>query len=410
MQSPAHPARTLPTLLFSVFVTVTGVGVVVPLLPIYAHDLGASGLYIGLIFGAFSLSRTVFLPIFGRLSDRRGRKRFIVAGLLLYALISLAYIFSSGVKSLIFIRLFHGVASAMLMPVIQAYVGDITPVGREGRMMGLFSMFVLFGLSIGPIIGGAVKDTLGLRFSFATMGALAFVGFLMAAILLPTGSEEQGFKARGNPVPWGVLIKDRTLASLCTFRFAYVVGIGVIWGFLPLYADIKLGTSSSSVGFLITLGVLVSGALNGPMGIVADRYSKRVLVTTGGAVAALAVLSLSWTHTYAQMAIATTFFGVGGGTCMPALMAIAARRGNDSESMGSVMALMTIAHSLGMLMGGLAGGVFMDVFELRFAFPAGAGVLAIGTIVFAVGTRHIRPIVRTEPPAVEAVDAATQYR
>jgi DHA1 family multidrug resistance protein-like MFS transporter len=67
-------------LFFSLFVTVTGVGIVVPLLPVYAHDLGASGFYIGLIFGAFSLSRTLFLPYFGRLSDRKGRKRIILPG------------------------------------------------------------------------------------------------------------------------------------------------------------------------------------------------------------------------------------------------------------------------------------------------------------------------------------------
>ena len=66
------------TLFFSIFTAVTGVGIVVPLLPVYAHDLGASGLYIGLIFGVFSLSRTVFLPYFGRLSDKKGRKPFIV--------------------------------------------------------------------------------------------------------------------------------------------------------------------------------------------------------------------------------------------------------------------------------------------------------------------------------------------
>ena len=61
------------TLFFSIFTAVTGVGIVVPLLPVYARDLGASGLYIGLIFGAFSLSRTLFLPYFGRLSDKKGR-------------------------------------------------------------------------------------------------------------------------------------------------------------------------------------------------------------------------------------------------------------------------------------------------------------------------------------------------
>ncbi|MFY9707506.1 MAG: MFS transporter, partial [Desulfobacterales bacterium] len=124
------------TLFFSIFSTITGVGIVVPLLPVYARNLGAGGLYIGLIFGAFSLSRIFFLPYFGQLSDRKGRKLLIVTGLLAYTVVSIAFLMSNTIGSLILIRLVQGVASAMLMPVIQAYVGDITPAGREGFTMG----------------------------------------------------------------------------------------------------------------------------------------------------------------------------------------------------------------------------------------------------------------------------------
>jgi len=95
------------TLFFSIFAAVTGVGIVVPLLPLYAHDLGASGLYVGLIFGAFSLSRTFFLPYFGRLSDLKGRKPIIVPGFLAYVLISVAFIYSDAVNTLIIIRFFR---------------------------------------------------------------------------------------------------------------------------------------------------------------------------------------------------------------------------------------------------------------------------------------------------------------
>ena len=120
------------TLFFSIFAAVTGVGIVVPLLPVYAHDLGASGLYIGLIFGSFSLSRTIFIPYFGSRSDLRGRKPYIVGGLLAYGLISVAFMMIDAVTPLIIVRFFQGIASAMMMPVIQAYVGDITPAG-QGR-------------------------------------------------------------------------------------------------------------------------------------------------------------------------------------------------------------------------------------------------------------------------------------
>ncbi len=87
----------------------------------------SNGIAIGMIFGSFSLARTFFLPYFGRLSDRKGRKPFIITGLFSYALISMAFAFSDTVEMLILIRLFQGFASAMIMPVVQAYVGDITP-------------------------------------------------------------------------------------------------------------------------------------------------------------------------------------------------------------------------------------------------------------------------------------------
>ena len=74
--------KIFATLFFSIFATVTGVGIVVPLLPVYAHDLGAGGFLIGLIFGAFSLGRIFCLPYLGRLSDLKGRKPLIVPGLL----------------------------------------------------------------------------------------------------------------------------------------------------------------------------------------------------------------------------------------------------------------------------------------------------------------------------------------
>jgi MFS family permease len=387
------------TLLFSIFVTVTGVGIVVPLLPVYAHDLGASGLFIGLIFGAFSLSRTVFLPYFGRLSDRKGRKTIIVSGLFAYAVISVAFIFSTNVTSLIVIRLFHGVASAMLMPVIQAYVGDISPPGREGRLMGVYSAFVLFGLGFGPLIGGFVMDTYGLTASFSSMGALALIGFTISFLLLPSVESETVARGPRNPVPWRKLLGDRTLAGLFFFRLAYVVCIGIIWGFVPLYADQTLSLSSASIGALITLGIVVSGVLNVPMGFVADRMNRSVMVVTGGVVAAYAILLYESASNYNDMATASILFGIGGGICMPALMAVAASKGIQSESLGSVMAMMTVAHSLGMLAGALLAGLMMDMFELRLVFPAGAVVMIVGTGLFLAATWPKRAPRRRREPA-----------
>ncbi len=125
------------TLFFSLFTAVTGVGIVVPLLPVYAHELGAGGFAIGLIFGSFSLSRTFSLSYFGKKSDQNGRRPYIVTGLLAYTLISLAFMFSDSVETLIGIRFFQGIASAMMMPVIQAYVRHY-PGGQRRPHHGVF--------------------------------------------------------------------------------------------------------------------------------------------------------------------------------------------------------------------------------------------------------------------------------
>jgi MFS family permease len=382
--------KIFATLFFSIFATVTGVGIVVPLLPVYAHDLGASGFFIGLIFGAFSLGRIFCLPYFGRLSDLKGRKPMILPGLLAYALISLGFVFFKEVNALIILRFFQGIASAMLMPIIQAYIGDITPTGNEGFTMGLFNMSMFCGLSIGPLLGGVIHDRFSLETSFISMGLLALTGFFLCLFLLPPTRSEKNINSGKTPFEWKQLFFDRAIASIFLFRFSHIVCIGIVWAFLPLYAKLKFSSSSSAIGILIMIGVLVSGALHVPMGALADKLSKRWMVIAGGLIVACAVFSFVWVRGFWGLVWASIFFGIGGGISMPALMAIAVVKGSETDSMGSVMAILTLAHSLGMLFGSLIGGMMMDVFQLRYAFPLGAAVMALTVVVFFVSTSSRR--------------------
>lgn len=376
------------TLFFSMFGTVTGVGIVVPLLPVYAHDLGADGLYIGLVFAAFSISRTFMLPYFGRRSDKNGRKPFITLGLFAYTLVSLAFILSTRVESLIGIRFFQGIASAMIMPAVQAYVGDITPTGREGFTMGLFNMSMFLGLSIGPLIGGVIRDRFSLSTSFISMGFLTFLGFLLSFFLLPPTKSEKVVRRKMEPIAWKWVLHDRNMAGLFLFRLAYAACIGVIWSFLPLLADLEFSLSSSSIGILVTLGVFSSGLLHVPMGFIADRFNRKMMVVIGGLIITYAISSFVWASSFHDLILASILFGIGGGISMPALMALAVIKGNATHAMGSVMGLLAMAHSLGMLAGSLLAGWMMDVSRLRNAFPSGAVIMILCLGLFIVLTHH----------------------
>ena len=377
------------TLFFSLFAAVTGVGIVVPLLPVYAHQLGAGGLAIGLIFGSFALSRTFFLPYFGRLSDRKGRKRLIVVGLVSYAFLSMAFVMADSISFLVIIRFFQGIASSMMMPAIQAYVGDITPPGREGFTMGFFNMSIFFGLSLGPILGGSIKDQWGLDASFLIMGLLSLVGFFLSLVFLPPVHEEKVLKKKRAPLPWKKLLGDREILGLFIYRINYTACIGILWGFLPVLADTEFGLSSATIGFLVMLGVFISGVIHLPMGYVADRINRRTMIIFGGMLVAAGMVYFARATSLSDLVIASVLFGFGGGISMPAHMAIAVFKGSQSDAMGSLMGLMTMAHSLGMLIGSTFAGMMMDVFNLRDAFFMGTFISISGILVFFLFTRGI---------------------
>ena len=253
--------------------------------------------------------------------------------------------------------------------------------------MGLFNMSMFCGLSIGPFLGGFIHDWFSLETSFACMGLLALIGFFLSLFLLPPTHSEKYLSSGKSPVKWKQLFAERDITSIFLIRFSHILCIGIIWTFLPLYAKIKYNASSSAIGILIMLGVLVSGILHVPMGYLADKLNKRWMVVSGGLIVAGAIFSFRWVPDFAGLVWASILLGIGGGIAVPALMAIAVLKGSETDSMGSVMALLTLAHSLGMLSGALIGGLMMDVFQLQAAFPLGAAVMMISVAVFLWSTR-----------------------
>jgi len=376
------------TLFFIVFTMVTGVGIVVPLLPIYANDLGATGVYVAMIFASFSLSRIFLLPLFGRLSDQKGRKPFILAGLATYVLVSLAFVYSTTVEGLILIRFVQGAGSAMVMPVVQAYVGEITPDGSEGYSMGLFNLSMFLSLSLGPVVGGVIHDLWSMDAAFVCMGLFSSLGLLLCLVFLPPLSLEKIRLKNRRPVPWAQVIRDWELGALVSFRYAYTACIGIIWCFLPLFADRAFGLSGSRIGLLVMLGIFVSGVLQLPMGYAADRLNRKYMVILGGAFSTLGIFLPFFAASFTDLLIAVTLFGIGGGISMPAITALAVVKGDEKKAMGSVMSVMTVAHSLGMLTGSLIAGLAMDFFSLKFAFPCGMVFMAAGTLAFLFLYNH----------------------
>jgi len=377
--------KAFPTLALSVFASMLGIGIISPLLPLYAEDLGASGIWIGIIFAGFSISRAIVMPIAGRLSDRRGRKLFLSIGLLSYAVISLGYIWAKDVSQLTLIRLIHGIAAGMVMPVAQAYVGDISPEGEEGTWMGYFNAAFFTGFGCGPLMGGALTDHFGMNVAFSTMGGLNLLAFLMVIFLLPETKPKK--TAASLNLSFREMSASGLIRGLFSFRVAFSLGRGAFAAFLPIFAGIYLGLSPTLIGILLAVNILLMSLLQIYGGNAADRFNRKALVVIGGLVNIAYLALIPLTSSFWQLLGICALGGLGGAVAMPAHSALSIEEGRKF-GMGSTMAIVAVAFSIGMAAGPIISGVIADAVNIGSVFYFGATAGLVGTVLFIWFTRQ----------------------
>ena len=134
------------------------------------------------------------------------------------------------------------------------------------------------------------------------------------------------------------------------------------------------------------LGVFISGLIHLPMGYLADRVNKNMMIAAGGFAVVLSMFYFERTNTFMGLFYASILFGIGGGVSMPALMALAVLKGDKAHAMGSVMALLTLGHSVGMFAGSVLAGMMMDFSKLRESFLMGAVIMGVGIGLFFLCT------------------------
>ncbi len=373
--------KVFPILALAIFSSMLGVGIVSPLLPLYAENLGATGIWVGLIFAGFSISRTIITPVAGTLSDRSGRKLFLSIGLLTYAIISLGYIWADSALQLTIVRLIQGVAAGMIMPIAQAYVGDISPEGEEGKWMGYFNAAFFTGFGFGPLMGGVLSDHFSMSVAFSTMGGLNLLAFLIVAFLLP--EIRPGEKASSPHSSYKEMSTSGLMRGLFSFRLAFSLGRGAFASFLPIFAAASLDLSPTLIGVLLAVNILLMSLLQAYGGNIADKFNRRALVIVGSIVNITYLILIPWTSNFWQLLVICALGGISAAISMPAASALTVEEGRRF-GMGSTMAAFTMAFSIGMAAGPLLSGVIADYVSINsvFYFGAIAGLIGTGSFIW----------------------------
>jgi len=387
----AQDQRTFSILLLALFASMLGLGIIVPLLPLYAENLGASGVWIGLIFSGFSVSRFIFMPFVGSLSDQMGRKAFIATGLFLYGLFSLGFLVATSPVTLSLLRFGQGFGAAMIIPIAQAYAGDISPLAKEGKYMGLFSVALFSGFGLGPLMGGVLRDLYGIEAGIYALSALAFSAFVIVCLFLPEiqlhrqnpSVPSKGFKALLS------MLASKIARGLIVFRFTTAMCRGAIITFVPIFAHNKLQLSSSQIGVVISSHILITSALMMPFGTLADKVNRKALIIIGGLLFSGLIFVLPSIRTFLELLLLSLLSGAFGALVLPAATAVMVEEGRV-HGMGAAMSLFNMSMSLGLVCGPLVAGWLTDTLGLNSAFYIFGTLGVLGLAFFTLNSQTSR--------------------
>lgn len=380
--------KVFPILALSMFSSILGMGIVSPLLPLYAQSMGATGFWLGAIMAAFGAASTISTPIFGRLSDRIGRKLILCTGLLCYSAFSVAYLWADNVYSLILVRFLQGGAMGMTIPIAMAYIGDISPEREEGKWMGYSQAAFFSGFGIGPLLGGVLTEHFGITATFTSMGGLNLLAFFIATILLPEVKSRRLLTETGRNPSFREMAGSSMVRGLFFVRIAQALARGTFMTFLPIFAVMYVGLSLTLVGTLLAVNVMIMVILIALGGAnIADRLNRRGLIISGSLLFLLSIALIPLAGNFWHLFILSMLMAAGGALSMPAASALTVEEGRRF-GMGSTMAMLTVGMNIGMAVGPVAAGAIVDWAGIDSGFYFASAVGLIGTGLFIWFTRQ----------------------
>ena len=383
--TPHGPGR-LGLLFLAVLVDLIGFGIVLPLLPLYAEGFGASGLQVGLLVAVYSLVQLGMAPLWGRLSDRIGRRPVLVLGLLGSSAAYVVFAQADSLAVLFASRIVGGIGGSTI-PVAQAYIADATPPSRRTGNMGLIGAAFGLGFVIGPALGAFLAG--------ASPGSPAAPGYVAAVLCLANALAallwlpESRVPGKDAPTPrFAVRAALREAAASRQIRLVLGGYLCITMAFsalqptLSLLALERFGMGARQAGLLFALLGVVSAIVQGGLvRRIAPRTGERRLLLGSALPFALGLLAVGWSPTPSVLLAGLALVGIGYGGAIPSVLGLLSRAAHP-ERQGAVLGVGQSVGSLARVLGPTLAGRLFDV-RLGLPYLAGAALVLAGALVSA---------------------------
>lgn len=379
----------LPILFAIMFFVMVGFGIIIPVLPFYAEELGASSTELGFLMAVYSLMQLLFSPFWGRVSDRIGRKPVIMIGISGLAISFFMMAYATELWMLFAARIIGGLLSSANMPTVTAYVADITTAEDRSKGMGIIGASVGLGFILGPAIGG-IFSKLSLSLPFLIAGFSSIITFILVTFILKESlpKEMRGKTEEKQPsLLMGLKGPNSVLFFLQFFISVSLAGLEATFAyFVALKAD--LGTVE--VGYLFMImglaGAIVQGGLIGKL---SKKFGEGTVIQWGVLVSAIGFGLILLITNFTTAAIFLTIFGIGNGVIRPCISALLTKY---STSHGSITGLLSSFDSLGRIIGPPLGGWLFGI-AVNLPYVSGILLSLIALILYQVYKNSLK---RTE--------------
>ncbi|RMF94941.1 MAG: MFS transporter [Gammaproteobacteria bacterium] len=390
----------MPILLSTILMSGLGFGLVLPAFLFFAENLGASPAVATTIIGTFAVGQFLSTPVWGRLSDRFGRKPILVISLLGQAASYLLLAFADNLWMMAIARSLNGLTSGNL-PVAMAYVSDVTPPEKRAGGMGMVGGAISLGFIVGPAIGGLLGGSDAASASLfwpgiaaASVCALtAVAGILFLRESLPP---EKRSHAEGKPREGGFAAARRVfrrpiLAQMVLAGFLVYLGMALFETIFPLWSGARYGWGPREVGLSFTyLGLLVGTVQGVLVGRLVPRFGEGRLVTFGLACYPVGLLIMTQAPTWPLMMAGITFTAGGGALFITTMSSLVSHQAAEQER-GLVMGVYQSGSWMGRAIGPPVAGILFGALGVNSPLFAAALIILPALAMVALIRRRTAP-------------------
>ena len=380
-------SRPLLVLFVTILVNLIGFGIIIPLLPFYAEQFGASPIVIGLLFASFSIAQLVAAPLLGEWSDRWGRRPVLILSLIGTA-VSFAMLAVAGSLTMLFAaRIVDGLSGGNITTA-RAYIADVSTEENRAKMYGFLGAAFGLGFILGPALGGAfshISYTAPIWVAVAVTVAATVMAWLWLPETVHRAHAASGFSLKTITE----LFHRPYLRTLLAVDLIYWMSFAVYQTTFALFGARRFGFGVAETGYMLAafglLGVVVQGGMVGP---IVARLGERTTLAIGLALTAFAWGGSAITYSLPVLVLLLVPGAIGIGLCNATLSALVSKTAAPGEQ-GRVQGAAGALESVGRASGPIWGNGMLQAFGEGSAYIAAAALLAGAS--FTVSRLPVRP-------------------